>query len=134
MKGKYFEFPSIEFSSLLLSSLLLSSFKTNPPSPMLKEILRFELAYRKKRPATYLYFGIIFLLCFFAVTSKYVVIGGVAGGQIKENSPYNLAFMTVIMTFALTFITSAIMALTPASSRRTEMVKARRSRGSDISE
>ncbi|TDB68226.1 ABC transporter permease/M1 family aminopeptidase [Arundinibacter roseus] len=76
---------------------------------MLKEILRFELAYRKKRPATYLYFAIIFLLCFFAVTSKYVVIGGVAGGQIKENSPYNLAFMTVIMTFALTFITSAIM-------------------------
>lgn len=76
---------------------------------MLREILRFELAYRKKRPATYLYFGIIFLLCFFAVTSKYVVIGGVAGGQIKENSPYNLAFMTVIMTFALTFITSAIM-------------------------
>ncbi|MBU1822362.1 MAG: hypothetical protein KKG00_12745, partial [Bacteroidetes bacterium] len=76
---------------------------------MLKEILRFELSYRKKRPATYLYFGIIFLLCFFAVTSKYVVIGGVAGGQIKENSPYNLAFMTVIMTFALTFITSAIM-------------------------
>jgi ABC-type transport system involved in multi-copper enzyme maturation permease subunit len=76
---------------------------------MLKEILRFELNYRKKRPATYLYFGIIFLLCFFAVTSKYVIIGGVAGGQIKENSPYNLAFMTVIMTFALTFITSAIM-------------------------
>ncbi|GAB3165399.1 M1 family metallopeptidase [Telluribacter humicola] len=76
---------------------------------MMKEIIRFELDYRKKRPATYLYFGILFLLCFFAVTSKYVVIGGVAGGQIVENSPYNLAFMTTIMTFALTFIVSAIM-------------------------
>jgi ABC-type transport system involved in multi-copper enzyme maturation permease subunit len=76
---------------------------------MLKEILRFEFDYRKRRAATYIYFGIIFLLCFAAVTSKYVVIGGVAGGQIKENSPYNLAFMTLIMTFAMTFIASAIM-------------------------
>lgn len=76
---------------------------------MLKEILRFEFDYRKRRAATYIYFGIIFLLCFAAVTSKYVTIGGVAGGQIKENSPYNLAFMTLIMTFAMTFIASAIM-------------------------
>ncbi len=76
---------------------------------MLKEILRFEFSYRKNRPATYIYFGILFLLCFAAVTSKYVTIGGVAGGQIKENSPYNLAFMTIIMTFFFTFIASAIM-------------------------
>ena len=76
---------------------------------MLKEILRFEFSYRKNRPATYIYFGILFLLCFAAVTSKYVTIGGVAGGQIKENSPYNLAFMTLIMTFFFTFIASAIM-------------------------
>ncbi|GAB2797210.1 M1 family aminopeptidase [Rhabdobacter roseus] len=76
---------------------------------MLKEILRFELAYRKKRSATYIYFAILFLMSFFAVTSKYIVIGGVAGGQIVENSPYNLSFMTVIMTFAMTFIVSAIM-------------------------
>ncbi|WP_435355108.1 M1 family aminopeptidase [Emticicia sp. SJ17W-69] len=76
---------------------------------MLKEILRFEFSYRKNRPATYIYFGILFLLCFAAVTSKYIVIGGVAGGQIKENSPYNLGFMTIIMTFFFTFICSAIM-------------------------
>ncbi len=76
---------------------------------MLREILRFEFDYRKKRPATYIYFGILFVLCFAAVTSKFVTIGGVAGGQIKENSPFNLAFMTIIMTFFFTFICSAIM-------------------------
>jgi hypothetical protein len=76
---------------------------------MLKEIIRFEFFYRKNRPATYIYFGILFLLCFAAVTSKFVTIGGIAGGQIKENSPYNLAFMTIIMTFFFTFIASAIM-------------------------
>ena len=76
---------------------------------MLKEILRFEFSYRKNRPATYIYFGILFLLCFAAATSKYVTIGGIAGGQIKENSPFSLAFMTIIMTFFFTFICSAIM-------------------------
>ncbi|AFK05127.1 hypothetical protein Emtol_4002 [Emticicia oligotrophica DSM 17448] len=76
---------------------------------MLKEVLRFEFSYRKNRPATYIYFAILFILCFAAVTSKYVTIGGVAGGQIKENSPFNLAFMTIIMTFFFTFICSAIM-------------------------
>ncbi len=76
---------------------------------MLAEILRFEFDYRKRRPATYLYFAILFILCFAAATSKYVSIGGVAGGQIKENSPFNLAYMTIIMTFFMTFIASAIM-------------------------
>jgi ABC-2 type transport system permease protein len=76
---------------------------------MFKEIFRFEFAYRKKRPATYIYFGILFLLCFAAVTSKYVTIGNSAGGQIKENGSYNIAFMTLIMTFFFTFIASAIM-------------------------
>ncbi|MFB0909342.1 MAG: ABC transporter permease subunit, partial [Spirosomataceae bacterium] len=76
---------------------------------MLKEIIRFEFDYRKKRPATYIYFVILFLLCFLAVTSQYVSIGGVAGGQIKENGPFNIAFMTIIMTFFFTFICSAIM-------------------------
>lgn len=76
---------------------------------MLNEILRFEFSYRKNRPATYIYFGILFILCFAAATSKYVSFEGVAGGQIKENSPFFLATMTIIMTFFMTFICSAIM-------------------------
>jgi hypothetical protein len=76
---------------------------------MLKEILRFEFSYRKNRPATYIYFAILFILCFGAATSKYIGFEGVAGGQIKENSPFYLATMTIIMTFFMTFICSAIM-------------------------
>lgn len=75
---------------------------------MLKEILRFEFEYRKKRAATYIYFGIIFLLCFLAVASPIVRIGG-AMGQIKANAPYIIANMTLIMSFAMVMITSAIM-------------------------
>lgn len=76
---------------------------------MLKEILRFEFSYRKNRPATYIYFGILFILCFAAATSKYVSFDGVAGGQIKENSPFFLTTIIIIMTFFMTFICSAIM-------------------------
>lgn len=75
---------------------------------MFKEIIRFELAYRKGRAANYIYFGIIFLLCFLAVASPVVQIGG-AVGQIKPNAPYVISMMTMIMSFALTMITSAIM-------------------------
>lgn len=75
---------------------------------MLREVFRFELLYRKGRAANYIYFGIIFLLCFLAVASPVVRIGG-AVGQIKANSPYTLSLMTLIMSFALTMITSAIM-------------------------
>lgn len=75
---------------------------------MFKEIFRFELHYRKTRAATYIYFGIIFLLCFLGVTSPVVSIGG-AVGQIKANSPYVLTMMTLIMSFAMSMITSAVM-------------------------
>lgn len=75
---------------------------------MLKEIFLFELSYRKKRAAHYIYFFIIFLLCYFAVASPIVSIGG-AVGQIKPNAPYVIAQMTLIMSFALMMITSAIM-------------------------
>lgn len=75
---------------------------------MLKEVFRFEWHYRKGRPANYIYFAIIFLLCFLAVASPVVSIGG-AVGQIKANSPYVLTMMTLIMSFALTMITSAVM-------------------------
>lgn len=76
---------------------------------MFLEILRFEFSYRKNRAATYLYFLILFILCFAAATSKYVTIGGSGGGQLQANSPYSLSFMTIIMTFAVTFISSAVM-------------------------
>jgi ABC-2 type transport system permease protein len=75
---------------------------------MLKEIIRFELLYRKNRAATYIYFFIIFLMCFLAVTTDVVQIGG-AVGQVKENSPIVITQMTLIVSVFLSLIASAVM-------------------------
>jgi len=75
---------------------------------MFFEIFKFELKYRSKRPATYIYFGILFLLSFLAVTTDVVQVGG-TNNLVKENSPHVLANMTVIMSLIITFITSAVM-------------------------
>ena len=61
------------------------------------EIFKFELKYRWKRPATYIYFGIMFLLPFLAAAWDDLTIGG-AAGQIKENAPHNISFMMLIVT------------------------------------
>ena len=64
---------------------------------MLWEILKFELKYRSKRPATYIYFIIMFTLPFLAATWDDLTIGG-ASGQIKENAPHNIALMMLIVS------------------------------------
>ena len=75
---------------------------------MLKEIFKFEINYRKTRAATYIYFGIIFLMCFLAVTTDVVQIGG-AVGQVKQNSPIVLTQMALIVSVFLSLISSAVM-------------------------
>ncbi|MFM8741407.1 MAG: ABC transporter permease, partial [Cytophagales bacterium] len=75
---------------------------------MFKNIFLFELKYRKARAANYIYFGIMFLLCFLAVTTDVVQIGG-AVGQVKENAPIVIGQMIAIMGFFMTLISSAIM-------------------------
>lgn len=75
---------------------------------MLLEIFKFELSYRSKRPATYIYFGLIFLLAFGAATSDAVKIGGGAG-LVKENAPATIARMMMVMSAFFIMITSAIM-------------------------
>lgn len=75
---------------------------------MLKNIFLFELKYRRGRAANYLYFLIMFLLCFLAVTTDVVQIGG-AVGQVKENAPIVIGQMIAIMGFFMTLISSAIM-------------------------
>lgn len=72
------------------------------------EIFKFELAYRRKRPATYIYFGVMFLLAFLAVTTDVVQIGG-STGLIKQNSPYVITQMMIIVSAFFMMITSAIM-------------------------
>lgn len=75
---------------------------------MFKEIFRFELRYRSKRTATFIYFAIIFLLCFLTVATDGVDTGG-AMGQIKQNAPYVLSRLSVVFSVFLCLISSAIM-------------------------
>jgi ABC-2 type transport system permease protein len=74
----------------------------------LKEVVRFELNYRKSRPATYIYFAIIFVFCFVGVTVDGASIGG-ASGQLKENAPLILTRMSLIISIFLCLIASAVM-------------------------
>ena len=60
-------------------------------------ILKFELKYRFKRPATYIYFAILFLMAFCAITTDVIQVGG-SGGQVKENAPTTIAFFQVILS------------------------------------
>ncbi len=61
------------------------------------EIFKFEIKYRWKRPATYIYFAIMFLLTFLATTTEYVGIGS-GSGQIKDNAPVTIAAMLSILS------------------------------------
>lgn len=72
------------------------------------EVIKFELTYRSRRPATYVYFGILFFMCFMAAWTDVVSIGG-ATGKVYENSPTVIANMMIIVSAFGLFITSAIM-------------------------
>lgn len=75
---------------------------------MFKEVLTFELQYRKARTTTYVYFGVIFLLCFLTVLSPVLKIAG-ADGQTKANAPFVITYLTILFSFYFTLITSAVM-------------------------
>ncbi len=76
---------------------------------MLFEIFRFEWWYRSRRPATYIYFAIMFLMGFAAFAWDDLQVGG-GTGQVKDNAPTVIAQMMVILTaIPGFFISSAIM-------------------------
>ena len=72
------------------------------------QIFKFELAYRKKRPATWIYFGILFLMAFITITTDIIQIGN-ATGMVKENAPATIAQMMIILSAFMMMITSGIM-------------------------
>lgn len=74
---------------------------------MLGKIIQFELLYRLKRPATYIYFFLIFGFSFLLVTLPETSIGG-AREKVHINSPYVIT--TVVMMFLLfgSFICAAM--------------------------
>ena len=75
---------------------------------MFLEFVRFELAYRLRRPATYIYFLVFFLLSFLAVTTDGVQIGG-AAGKVYVNSPFVISTFVAILSIFAVFVVSAVM-------------------------
>lgn len=72
---------------------------------MFPEIFRFELAYRLKRPASYLYALILFLFTFL-----FVIYGnGPASEKTNINAPYAVSQFVVVLTIFGMLIASAIM-------------------------
>lgn len=71
-------------------------------------ILLFELKYRLRRPATYGYFFILFLMSLMFVSTKGLQIGG-AVGQVFRNAPFIINQVTMIMMIFGTLIVSAVM-------------------------
>ncbi len=72
---------------------------------MFLEIFKFELVYRLKRPATYLYALILFLFTFL-----FVIYGsGPASEKTNINSPYAISQFVVVMTIFGMLVASAVM-------------------------
>ncbi|UCG27157.1 MAG: hypothetical protein JSV24_09290, partial [Bacteroidales bacterium] len=72
------------------------------------KILTFELNYRKNRPATYIYFGLYFLMAFLAVSFQSNRIAGIPE-QVKENAPIIITILTMQLSLIFALITSAVM-------------------------
>jgi hypothetical protein len=77
---------------------------------MFREVLRFELHYRFRRPATYVYFAICFLVSFIAATTDVIQLGG-GTGKVLKNAPYILNNFITIFSAVLMVIGSAIMSV-----------------------
>lgn len=72
---------------------------------MFLEIFKFELAYRLKRPATYLYALILFLFTFL-----FVIYGnGPASEKTNINSPYAISQFVIVLTIFGMLVASAVM-------------------------
>lgn len=82
---------------------------------MFKEIFLFELRYRMKRPATSIYFGLMFLMAFLAMLGlsgafgASVIIGDAGGGKVYANSPYQINWVITLLSWFGVLITSAMM-------------------------
>ncbi|MCB9082154.1 MAG: peptidase M1 [Lewinellaceae bacterium] len=72
---------------------------------MFSEILRFEWRYRRGRPATYAYFGILFL--FGLITAIYG--NSPASEKTFANAPWSIGLMLIIISIFASLIASAVM-------------------------
>ena len=73
---------------------------------MFLPILLFEIKYRLRRPATWIYFGLLFLMAFLLVTAAgggfgtgvSISLGG-DGQTVKINSPFSDVICCIINVF-----------------------------------
>lgn len=77
---------------------------------MLSQIISFELKYRIKRPATYIYFLVFFLLPFLAMVSNVIQIGG-GNGRLYKNTPFVINNTVIILSIIGTIVASAVMSV-----------------------
>ncbi|WP_239691818.1 ABC transporter permease [Hymenobacter coccineus] len=83
---------------------------------MFLPIFLFELKYRLKRPATWIYFFLLFLMAFLLVTAAgggfgtgvNIALGG-DGQTVKINSPYSLTISTMVLSIFGVIIASSLM-------------------------
>ncbi len=83
---------------------------------MFLPILFFELKYRLRRPATWIYFSLLFLMAFLLVTAAGGGFGagvnlglGGDGQTVKINSPFSLTIVTAILSVFGVIIASSLM-------------------------
>ncbi len=75
---------------------------------MIGTIYQFEVSYHLKRPVTYLYALVYFILAFSFSASDAVQIGG-AGALVKNNAPFVLAQVEMILVVAGQVIITALV-------------------------
>jgi ABC-type transport system involved in multi-copper enzyme maturation permease subunit len=71
-------------------------------------VLRFELAYHRRRASTYLFFATLFLFTYFAMASDAVVLFD-NQGQVNKNAPVVLAQTMAVVCAVGQVITTALM-------------------------
>src|ERR1700722_4726643 len=83
---------------------------------MFLSIFLFEIRYRLKRPATYIYFGLFFAFAYLlaiaaggAFSEASISIGG-SGGKIFINSPYSIATYIYALNYLGIIIIAAMVA------------------------
>ncbi|UOQ97402.1 hypothetical protein MUN81_19465 [Hymenobacter sp. 5317J-9] len=83
---------------------------------MFLPIFLFEIKYRLRRPATWIYFGLLLVMGALLTSAAGGIFGSGAnvsiggdGGQVKVNSPYSVAGAVASLSYFGLLITSAIM-------------------------
>ncbi|KAA9340969.1 ABC transporter permease/M1 family aminopeptidase [Adhaeribacter soli] len=79
---------------------------------MFSEIFRFEIKYRLKRPATYIYFALLFLMGFLVINTMggaFSSATAVMSNKVKVNAPATLSNIMLYLSFPGVLIISALM-------------------------